>query len=186
MNIQGQSLALTYASYMPARPEQAPSVAPTNPAGAPNAQTPSVSPANPIGMDLLSITPEAQSMYNRHLEALDGVCNTCATRSYVCSSGGVSSPSPGNAAAYVVAHEREHLAEHRADAEADGNRVLSQNIAIFSATCPECGIIYVSGGEATSMIASEAGADHPMLEVMERGCGADGSCCGCGCCGSAS
>ena len=183
MTIHGQSIALTYASFMPA--PASPSVSAPTPLAAP------VTPVIPTGgqMDLLDISPTAQSMYNRHLgatEASSGVCNTCATRAYVCSSGGVSRPSAGNAAAYVVAHERAHLADHRAEAQSEGNRVLTQNIAIFSATCPECGVIYVSGGEASSLIASEeaAGADHPMLDVMSGGCGAGGSCCGCGCCGS--
>jgi hypothetical protein len=136
-------------------------------------------------MDLLNISPNAQSMYTRHLDAVGGVCNTCATRAYVCSDGGVSRPSPGNAAAYVVAHERAHLADDRAEAQAEGSRVVSQNIAIFTATCPECGVIYVSGGEASSLIASESSPDHPMLELLDGGgCGVDGSCCGCGCCGS--
>lgn len=147
--------------------------------------------ANPAGVvvDVLTITSDAQAMYDRHVDAMDsasGVCNTCATRAYVCSSGAVSRPSAGNATAYVVAHEQAHLADDRADAQAEGNRVVMQNIAIFSATCPECGVIYTSGGEARSLIASEsaAGADHPMLEVMEGACGPDGTCCGCGCCGS--
>ncbi|MCL2225424.1 MAG: hypothetical protein FWB96_10715 [Defluviitaleaceae bacterium] len=180
MNIQGQALALTYASFMPAPAVQ----------GAQNAQTPLVAaaPINPSGgqMDMLEVTQEAQSMYNRHLDALSGVCNTCATRAYVCSDGGVSRPSAGNAAAYVVAHEQAHLADDRAEAQAEGNRIVAQDIAIFSDTCPECGVIFTSGGEARSLIASEevAGADHPALEVMSGGCGADGSCCGCGCCGS--
>ncbi|MCL2387497.1 MAG: hypothetical protein FWC89_08125 [Defluviitaleaceae bacterium] len=182
MNIQGQSITLTYASFMPATGASA-----STPLAAP------ATPAIPTGgqMDLLDISPTAQSMYNRHLdatEATSGACSTCATRAYVCSSGSVSRPSAGNAAAYVTAHERAHLADHRADAQAEGNRVLTQNIAIFSDTCAECGVIYVSGGEASSLIASEevAGADHAMLELMSGGCGADGSCCGCGCCGSLS
>jgi len=185
---------LRYASFMPAQaqPAQAPTAAPSaqTPLAASPALTPLAAAANQTGpMDLLGITPEAQGMYNRHVDAMDGangVCNTCATRAYICSDGGVSRPSAGNATAYVVAHERAHLADDRAEAQADDNRIVSQNIAIFSATCPECGIIYTSGGEARSMIASEesAGADHPMLEVMERGCGPDGSCCGCGCCGT--
>ena len=211
MTIQGQSLTLAYASYMDvqtapsARVAQAPTSAPrvaltpsVTPSAAPGAaaQTPLALAAQAItnagaGQDLLNISPEASSMLNRHLDAMggaSGTCTTCATRAYVCSDGGVSRPSPGNAAAYVVAHERAHLADDRADAQADGNRVVAQNIAIFTATCPECGVIYVSGGEASSLIASEgtAGDDHHLLEVIEQGCGADGSCCGCGCCGSSS
>jgi len=181
MNIQGHAIALQYASFMPT---------PAPPA-APRAQTPLAAPANPAGqyMDLLDVSSGAEAMYARHLEAASGVCNTCATRAYVCSEGGVSRPSPGNAAAYVVAHEQAHLADDRAEAQAEGNRVVTQNIAIFSATCPECGVIYVSGGEASSLIASEAvaGDDHLMLELMDGGgCSPDGSCCGCGCCGTRS
>ena len=174
MNIQMRAIPLMYASFM-------------NAPAAPSAQAQLAAPINPLatGMDLLNISPEAQSRYNTHLEALGGVCNTCATRAYVCSDGGVSRPSPQNAAAYVVAHERAHLNEDRAAAIADGNRVVSQNMSIFYATCHECGVIYVAGGEARSTIASETRAmDDYSPGAINRGCAPDGTCCGCGCCGS--
>jgi len=166
MNIQVQAVPLMYATFM-----NAPSAVST--------QAPLAAPVNPAGtyVDVLTISPEAQSRYDRHLEALGGECRTCAARVYVCSDGSISRPTPGQAASYVAAHERAHLNEHRAEAFVEGDRVVSQQISIFSATCPECGVIYVSGGEARSLIASESG--------KERGCTPGGACCGCGCCESA-
>jgi len=187
MNIQLQTIPSMYASFMNTPVRVAAPAAPAASAAPAAATYPVFVPMiSPFGtdMDVLTISPEAQTRYDAHVDAMGGVCNTCATRVYVCSDGGVSRPTPGGAAAYVVAHERAHLAEDRAEAHADGNRVVSQSMSIFSATCPECGIIYVSGGEARSTIASETRVGGAVPEGMKPGCAPGGACCGCGCCGT--
>ena len=167
MNVQVQAMPMMYATFM-----NAPAAV-----SARATATPAAPPTNPFGtyIDVLTISPEAQERYDTHLEALGGECSTCAARVYVCSDGSVSRPTPGQAAAYVAAHERAHLNDHRTEAFLEGDRVVSQSISVFSATCPECGVIYVSGGEARSLIASETSEGG--------GCMPGGACCGCGCCG---
>lgn len=90
-------------------------------------------------------------------------CKTCKERKYQDSSGdpGVSfkSPthvSPENAGSMVMSHEQEHVTREKSKAQLENRKVLSQQVAIFSAVCPECGRIYVSGGKTTTTTASES------------------------------
>jgi hypothetical protein len=88
-------------------------------------------------------------------------CQTCASRKYVDGSNDASvsfqTPThidPGSAAAGVAAHENEHVRNERASAQSEGREVVSQNVRLFTAVCPECGRIYVSGGETRTVTAS--------------------------------
>lgn len=81
-------------------------------------------------------------------------CQTCKNRRYQDGSNdpGVSfkSPtklSPEQAATAVYAHEREHYTREDAKAKEEGREVVSNEIRLFTAVCPECGKAYVSGGE---------------------------------------
>lgn len=85
-------------------------------------------------------------------------CQTCKTRRYQDGSNdpGVSmkSPtnlSPGQAASAVFSHEREHYTREQAKAESEDREVIENSIRIFTAVCPECGKVYVSGGETRTM-----------------------------------
>jgi len=85
-------------------------------------------------------------------------CQTCANRQYVDGSDDPSvsfktptKMSPGRAAAAVPAHEGEHVANERAEAERTGRTVVSQSVRIFTSVCPECGKVYVSGGETRTV-----------------------------------
>ena len=85
-------------------------------------------------------------------------CQTCSNRRYQDGSNdpGVSMKSPTNltpsqAATAVYAHEREHYTRNAAKAEEEGREVLSNTIRVFTAVCPECGKVYVSGGETNTV-----------------------------------
>jgi len=89
-------------------------------------------------------------------------CQTCKERTYQDGSNdpGVSFKAPGHIAAgssgaVVMAHEQEHVGNEQANAQREGRRVVSQSVRLFSAVCPECGKVYVSGGETRTTTASD-------------------------------
>ncbi|MFI3175686.1 MAG: hypothetical protein R3Y53_10925 [Bacillota bacterium] len=85
-------------------------------------------------------------------------CQTCADRKYVDGSDdpGVSFKTPAKIApdeslVKVRSHEYEHVHRDRAKAENEGREVISQNVKLNNAICPECGCVYVSGGLTTTV-----------------------------------
>lgn len=85
-------------------------------------------------------------------------CTTCANRKYVDGSNdpGVSFKTPGKidpavSAAVVMSHELEHVRNEQANAAAEDREVISQSVTLSSAICPECGAVYVSGGETKTV-----------------------------------
>ena len=97
-------------------------------------------------------------------------CETCASRRYVDQSDDSSvsfqTPthiSPGQSAALVLAHEREHVANEQARADQEGSRVVSQNIRLHVSSCPECNRTYVSGGETRTVTVND-GNDGRALD----------------------
>jgi len=89
-------------------------------------------------------------------------CQTCKERTYQDGSNdpGVSFKAPGHidagsSGAVVMAHEQEHVGNEQANAQREGRRVVSQSVRLFSAVCPECGKVYVSGGETRTTTVSD-------------------------------
>lgn len=87
-------------------------------------------------------------------------CETCRNRKYQDGSdeGNVSFKSaahvsPEAAGAAVRAHEGEHVTNAYNKAKQGGGKVLQASVAIHTAVCPECGRVYVSGGDTTTKIA---------------------------------
>ena len=85
-------------------------------------------------------------------------CQTCQNRVYQDQSNdpGVSfkmggGMNPAQAAALVPAHEQEHVGREKARAQEAGGEVISQRVRIFTDKCPECGKVYVSGGETVTV-----------------------------------
>lgn len=85
-------------------------------------------------------------------------CQTCKNRRYQDGSDdpGVSfqSPtrmSPAQATTKVFSHEREHYSREQSKANREDREVISNNIRVFTDVCPECGKIYVSGGETRTV-----------------------------------
>jgi hypothetical protein len=101
-----------------------------------------------------------------------GECQTCANRKYVDGSDDPSvsfkSPTrldPHRAAASVYSHEREHVSHERAAAEREDRKILRQSVSIHTGICPECGRVYVSGGETVTVSAKKAPA--PAAEAKK-------------------
>jgi len=108
-------------------------------------------------------TPEAVKNSDEAMK-LPGLkeCQTCSKRHYQDKSNdvGVSYKAPTyiapeNAAAAVAAHEQEHVRNEQINAARDGRLVISQSVRIFMDTCPECGRVYVSGGETRTVTAAQ-------------------------------
>ncbi len=89
------------------------------------------------------------------LKRMDEIeCQTCANRQYQDESDdpSVSMQSPTKlnskaAAGAVRKHEYEHVNNEQARADRDGREVVSQSVRLHTDICPECGKVYVSGGE---------------------------------------
>lgn len=85
-------------------------------------------------------------------------CETCKNRKYQDESNEMvsfKSPahlSPETAASAVMAHEMEHVGNAYDKAKNSDGEVVRASVSIKTATCPECGRIYVSGGETTTQI----------------------------------
>ncbi len=84
-------------------------------------------------------------------------CITCKNRKYVDGSNdpGVSfkTPahiSPESSGAAVMSHEQEHVSRAISKARAEGRRVVSRSVRVYTAVCPECGRVYTSGGKTTT------------------------------------
>lgn len=89
-------------------------------------------------------------------------CQTCKERKYQDGSNdpGVSFKAPGHispesAGSVVMAHEQEHVSNEKAKAAGEDRRVVAQSVRIFTSVCPECGKVYVSGGETRTTTASD-------------------------------
>ena len=99
----------------------------------------------------------------------EGECQTCANRKYQDGSDdpGVSFKtatklSPEEAATAVRGHEMEHVVREQAQAVREDREVVSQSVTISTAVCPECGTVYASGGETTTVTRANPGNDAPQ------------------------
>ena len=87
-------------------------------------------------------------------------CETCRERKYKDGSDeevSFKAPthiSPNAAGAAVRAHEGEHVSNAYKKAAMEGGRVIHCGVSIHTATCPECGRTYVSGGVTNTAIAT--------------------------------
>lgn len=87
-------------------------------------------------------------------------CETCKNRKYQDGSSetnvsfkNAAHVSPEAAAAQVRAHEGQHVSNaYKKAAEEENAKVVSANVTIHTAICPECGRTYVSGGTTRTAI----------------------------------
>jgi hypothetical protein len=84
-------------------------------------------------------------------------CQACKSRKYADVSGdstvSFQSPtklSPASAEVAVRAHEQQHVVHEQARAREEKRVVVSQDVVIHYAICPECGRMYVAGGTTTT------------------------------------
>jgi hypothetical protein len=137
-----------------------------------NGTTPSqIESQNALHMEKTSMVPENEEAAYRRTEDADenndrrgkrkrpseGECQTCKERKYkdVSDDSSVSFQTPTklgrSEAPYAVrAHEQQHVSHEQAEAEREGREVVSQNVVIHYAVCPECGKAYVAGGTTTT------------------------------------
>ena len=85
-------------------------------------------------------------------------CQTCKERKYqdgsdeMVSFKSAAHISPEASASTVRAHEQEHVSNAYRKAAKGGGKVISANVSLQRAICPECGRTYVAGGETTTQI----------------------------------
>ena len=85
-------------------------------------------------------------------------CETCKNRKYQDGSDEMVSfksaqhISPQAAASAVRGHEQEHVSNAYKKAEQGNGKVISADVAIKTAICPECGRSYVAGGTTSTQI----------------------------------
>lgn len=86
-------------------------------------------------------------------EAQKAECQTCKERKYMDQSneGNVSFQSPthiapGQAAARVMSHEREHVRNAVAEGQKENKKLVSVSVSLKTGVCPECGRTYIAGG----------------------------------------
>lgn len=85
-------------------------------------------------------------------------CQTCKNRKYqdgsdeMVSFKSAAHISPEASASRVRAHEQEHVNNAFTEAAQEGGKVLSANVSLKTAICPECGRSYVAGGTTTTQI----------------------------------
>jgi hypothetical protein len=108
-------------------------------------------------------SPAASVEISQQALAAQTQCETCDSRRYVDQSDDPSvsfqTPthiSPGQSAALVLAHEREHVANEQARADQEGSTVVSQTISLSVSNCPECNRMYVSGGSTRTVTVSDS------------------------------
>lgn len=85
-------------------------------------------------------------------------CETCKERKYQDGSDenvsfkAAAHISPQASASRVRSHEQEHVSNAYKEAEQNNGKVVSCNVSIHTAVCPECGRTYVSGGTTATQI----------------------------------
>lgn len=85
-------------------------------------------------------------------------CQTCKNRKYqdgsdeMVSFKSAAHISPEASASRVMAHEQEHVSNAYSKAAMKNGKVISANVTLKTAICPECGRSYVSGGTTSTQI----------------------------------
>lgn len=85
-------------------------------------------------------------------------CTTCQNRRYQDGSDEmVSFKTPGKISAEesfakVSAHEQEHVTNAIAEGNEPGKKLISANVSLKTAMCPECGKAYIAGGTTRTMM----------------------------------
>jgi hypothetical protein len=137
-----------------------------------NSNAGSAGSTTPAGDPPSGVTPAAQGAAVKE-------CETCRNRQYQDRSDDptVSFQTPTRVSregAYeaVVSHENEHVRHEQARAQATGRKVVYQRVSVHTSVCPECGRVYVSGGEtvtATTTDPKKAGTGEDRLQDPYKG-----------------
>lgn len=112
----------------------------------------------PEGSSGIARNPGESNVKSPGRKSSPAECETCKNRKYqdgsdeMVSFKAAAHISPNAAASRVRSHEQEHVANAYKEAEENNGKVLSCNVSIHSAVCPECGRTYVSGGTTATQI----------------------------------
>ncbi len=104
------------------------------------------------------VNPGESSQVNPGRKSSPAECETCKNRKYqdgsdeMVSFKSASHISPQSSASKVRAHEQEHVSNAFSKAAEKGGKVLSANVTLKTAICPECGTSYVAGGTTATRI----------------------------------
>lgn len=99
-------------------------------------------------------------------------CETCKERKYQDGSDenvsfkAAAHISPEASASRVMAHEQEHVANAYSKASEKGGQVISCNVSLKTAVCPECGRSYVAGGTTSTQI-KYSNEDNPYQKNLK-------------------
>ena len=139
-----------------------------SPAGQDNSWLAQIGPAYKLELSEAAKNSWADPEVRRLKQVGQIECQTCKNRTYQDGSDdpGVSFKSPThiapeNAAAAVSSHEQEHVVREQSSAQAEGRKVISQSVQIYTSVCPECGRSYVSGGQTKTTTAADAKPPDP-------------------------
>lgn len=104
------------------------------------------------------VNPGASTRVSPGRKSSPAECQTCSNRKYqdgsdeMVSFKSASHISPEASASRVRAHEQEHVSNAYKKAATGNGKVISASVSLRTATCPECGRSYVSGGTTTTQI----------------------------------
>lgn len=128
----------------------------TNPYTGSYMNTSQVSVADKSGKPL--VNPGESTKVSPGRKSSPAECETCRNRKYQDGSNEMVSfksaahISPQASASRVRAHEQEHVSNAYTKAAQKGGKVISANVSLKTAICPECGTSYVAGGTTATKI----------------------------------
>lgn len=105
-----------------------------------------------------TVNPGESDVKNPGRKSSPAECETCKNRKYqdgsdeMVSYKSATHISPQQSASAVMAHEQEHVSNAYSKAAQNNGKVVSANVTIKTAICPECGRSYVAGGETATQI----------------------------------
>lgn len=67
-----------------------------------------------------------------------------------------------------MAHEQEHVRNETAKASQENREVVSQSVTLQSSVCPECGKVYVSGGETRTVTRFSNNSDDAFVKNFKN------------------
>lgn len=106
----------------------------------------------------VTVNPGESTVKSAGRKSSPAECQTCKNRKYqdgsdeMVSFKSATHISPQAAAPAVRSHEQEHVSNAYKKAAQKNGKVVSANVAIHTAVCPECGRSYVSGGTTSTQI----------------------------------
>ena len=122
------------------------------------------------GESKVTLNPGESTQVSPGRKSSPAECQTCKERKYrdgsdeMVSFKSASHISPEASASRVRAHEQEHVNNAYSKASQKGGKVLSCNVSLKTAICPECGRSYVAGGTTATKISYPGSDKNPYMQ----------------------